>query len=291
MNPELRKRIEELGLDLTMPMMQETQAIFAKSFQGIDPETRIERDLSYGPDERHRLDVFRRDGAERAPVLVFVHGGGFVMGDKRSPGGLPFYDNVGDFAARSGMVGVTVTYRLAPANPWPAGPEDLGTLVAWLKDNIAVHGGDPSRIYLMGQSAGAVHVASYVAHPQFHPAGGIGIAGALLISCIFDVATAHANDFHKAYYGEDAGAYAACSTTDGLIETRTPFLATVSEFDVVDFQKQAATFVASYAARHERYPRLAWLPGHNHLSPALQIGSPDSVLEEIVTEFVAAHAA
>jgi triacylglycerol lipase len=291
MNPQLRNRIGALGLDLTMPMMQETQAIFAGSFRGIDPETQIERDLSYGPDERHRLDVFRKEGTSGAPVLVYVHGGGFVMGDKSSPAGLPFFENVGDFAARSGMVGVTVTYRLAPANPWPAGPEDLARLVVWLRENIADHGGDPSRIYLMGQSAGAVHVASYAAHPQFHPADGPGIAGALMISCIFDVAAAHANDFHKAYYGTDEAAYPACSTVAGLIETDIPFLATVSEFDVVDFQKQAAAFVAAYAARHERYPRMLWLAGHNHLSPALEIGSPDSALELAITDFVAAHAA
>lgn len=290
MNPSLRQRIGELGLDLSPAMMQATQAIFADSFRGMDAETRIERDLSYGPDERHRLDIFRREGTQGAPVLVYVHGGGFVMGDKRSPD-LPFYDNVGDFAARSGMVGVTMTYRLAPQHPWPAGPEDLGRLVAWLRANVAAHGGDPARIYLMGQSAGAVHVASYVAHPRFHPDGDAGIAGALLISCIFDVAAADANQFHIAYYGADEAAYDACSTSAGLIESKVPLLATVSEFDVVDFQKQAAAFVADYAARHDRYPRMLWLAGHNHLSPALEIGSPDSALETAILDFIAAQAA
>lgn len=290
MTPDLRKRIEALGLDLSPAMMKETQAIFAESFRGADPQTRIDRDLSYGPDERHRLDVFRRDGVKAAPVLVFVHGGGFVMGDKRSEN-LPFYDNVGDFAARSGMVGVTITYRLAPAHPWPSGPEDLARVVTWLHENIAEYGGDPLRIVLMGQSAGAVHVASYLAHPAFHPDGKAGIAGAALISCIFDVEAAYANQFHKAYYGDDSSAYAACSTVEGLIETKTPWLAAVSEFDIPDFQKQAASMAASYAARHERYPRMLWLAGHNHLSPALQIGSPGSVLEQAIADFVAVAAA
>ncbi|BBC73462.1 conserved hypothetical protein [Altererythrobacter sp. B11] len=286
MSPELRERIEALGLDLSPPMMQATQAIFAESFRGMDAVTQIERDLAYGPDERHRLDLFRRADTANAPVLVYVHGGGFVMGNKRSPD-LPFYDNVGDFAARSGMIGVTVNYRLAPQHPWPAGPEDMGRLVAWLQVNIAEHGGDPARIFLMGQSAGAVHVASYVAHPRFHPGGSAGLAGALLISCIYDVAAAQPNPFHIAYYGEDAGAYPACSTLEGLIDTQVPLLATVSEFDVVDFQKQAAAFVTAHAARRDRYPRLLWLAGHNHLSPALEIGSPDSALEPAITQFIA----
>lgn len=288
---ELRKRIAALGEELTLPMMQATQAIFSESFAGIDGATLIERDLAYGPDQRHRLDLFRKDGTAAAPVLVYLHGGGFVMGDKRSPGGLPFYDNVGDFAARSGMVGVTVNYRLAPANPWPAGPEDIALIVGWLQDNVAAYGGDPARIFLMGQSAGAVHVASYVGHERFHPAGGAGIAGALLISCIYDVQAAHANEYHKAYFGEDEGGYAACSSLDGLNRTSVPVLASVSEFDVIDFQKQAAAYAASHTEARGRYPRLLWLPGHNHLSPTLQIGSPGSVLEKIISDFVAAQAA
>lgn len=286
MSPEQRKRIEALGLDLSPPMMQATQAMFAESFRGMDAATQIERDLAYGPDERHRLDLFRRADTANAPVLVYVHGGGFVMGNKRSPD-LPFYDNVGDFAARSGMVGVTVNYRLAPQHPWPAGAEDMGRLVAWLQANIAQHGGDPARVFLMGQSAGAVHVASYVAHPRFHPGGSVGLAGALLISCIYDVAAAQPNQFHTAYYGEDTAAYPARSTLEGLINTQVPLLATVSEFDVVDFQKQAAAFVAAHAARRDRYPRLLWLAGHNHLSPALEIGSPGSALEPAIAQFIA----
>ncbi len=287
MTPQLRKKIAALGLDLSPDMMKGTQGIFAESFTGIDAATQVTRDVSYGPDERNRLDIFTQEGTQGAPVLVYVHGGGFVMGDKRNPDGLPFFDNVGDFAARNGMVGVTITYRLAPANPWPAGPEDMGATIAWLQDNIADYGGDPSRIYLMGQSAGAVHVASYVAHQQFHPQGGPGLAGALLISCIFDVAAAHANPFHKAYYGEDEAQYPALSSTTGLINSTVPLLASVSEFDVVDFQKQAAAFVAAYAQKHDRFPRMLWLAGHNHLSPALEIGSPGSVLEQTITDFVA----
>ena len=285
MKPETRWKIEALGLDLTPEMMGSTQALFAETFRGMDPATEIERDLTYGPNPRHRLDVFKQAGTKGAPVLVYVHGGGFVMGDKRSPTGLPFYDNVGDFAARSGMVGVTITYRLAPDNRWPAGPEDLGLLVGWLRENVAAHGGDPQRIFLMGQSAGAVHVASYVAHERFHAGERGGIAGALMISGIFDVAAAHANQFHKAYYGEDESRYAECSTIQGLIETRIPWLATVSEFDVPDFQIQSAALVAAYAEARQRYPRVLWLAGHNHLSPALEIGSQGSALEPIVSDF------
>ena len=284
----IRQQIAAFGTELTPELVKSTQALIAAEHGPPDPATKVARDLAYGPDERHRADVFTRDGAEEAPVLVFVHGGGFVMGDKRSEG-LPFYDNVGHFAATQGWVGVTMTYRLAPAHPWPAGPEDLATLVHWLGDNIASHGGSPRRIFLMGQSAGAVHVASYAAHPRFHPPGGAAIAGALLVSCIYDVEAADANQFHKAYYGEDRAAYAAASTAQGLIASDIPLLATVSEFDIADFQKQAADFVARYAAARGAYPRMLYLQGHNHLSPALALGSQADSLGPEIRAFVEAH--
>jgi arylformamidase len=287
--PDLRARIAALGNDLTMEMMEATQKLFADRFAGFDPAVEVVRDLTYGSHERHRMDIFRKAGTERAPVLVYVHGGGFVRGDKRSPGGLPFYDNVGDFAARNGMVGVTITYRLAPDHPWPAGPEDLAALMGWLRDNVAEYGGDPGRIFLAGSSAGAVHVASYVAHPRFHGGAGSGVAGAILLSCIYDVAAAHANMFHKAYYGEDSAVYASFSTVEGLIASDVPLLMTVSEYDVGDFQKQAAALAGAWADTRGSYPPMLYLTGHNHLSPALSLGSSEDAHAREILDFIAAH--
>lgn len=290
MIPQQRDRIAVLGPDLCPAMMQGTQALFAGSYPGMDAATIVTRDQGYGDDPRHRLDIFRRAEAARVPVLVFVHGGGFVMGDKRNDS-LPFFDNIGDFAAQSGFVGVTITYRLAPAHVWPAGPEDLALVVAWLRAHIADFGGDPDAIFLMGQSAGAVHVASYVAHHRFHAVPGGGIAGALMLSCIFDVAAAEPNPFNRAYYGDDPATYPAASVDTGLIATDIPLIFSISEHDVSDFQRQAACFVAAYAAARGVYPPMLYLSGHNHLSPVLGIGSPGDSLGPDIRAFIAAHSA
>jgi triacylglycerol lipase len=218
-------------------------------------------------------------------VLVFVHGGGFVMGDKRTPG-LPFYDNIGDFSVTCGFVGVTMTYRLAPAHPWPAGSEDVAAAVRWLRANIAAHGGDPRRIFLIGQSAGAVHVAGYVASPSLHEGNAIGVAGAMLVSGSYDVARADANQFHLAYYGDQPEKWAAASTLEGLVATDLPLLFSVSEFDGADFQKQAALLTAAFTAARKRFPRMHWLAGHNHLSPALAVGSSVDTLGPLIREFI-----
>ena len=141
----------------------------------------------------------------------------------------------------------------------------------------------------MGQSAGAVHVASYLAHSRFHGKNGANIAGALLLSCIYDIAAADVNTFHQAYFGEDETAYPACSSAQGLIESSVPWMASLAEFDVPDFQKQAAHFALCHVEQTGRYPPIHYLSGHNHLSPALEIGSPGATLEPVILDFIASQ--
>jgi len=134
----------------------------------------------------------------------------------------------------------------------------------------------------MGQSAGAVHVAEAVVRFSAAP------AGALLVSGIYDVASAEPNQFQQAYYGADPAAYPATSTMAGLVATDVPLLVAVSEFDPPDFQRQTATLAAQYAAARKAFPRLHWLGGHNHLSPVLEIGAAGSDLERHIRDFIAA---
>lgn len=284
MNRELRTILEGFGRELSPELIQGTNALFAGLNLGIDPETRITRDIAYGDDPRNRLDVFTRDGTSGAPVLIFVHGGGFVMGDKTSEGS-PFYSNFGDFAARRGMVGVPITYRLAPAHRFPAGVEDLANAIRWVKANIADYGGDPSQIVLVGQSAGAVHVAGYVAHKAWHVEPGGGIAGAQMFSGMFDTLTVIPNGFHIAYYGDDPKGWGRASCMAGLLNTSIPLCFTLSELDPEDFQKQAAQLVGAWGVAHAAYPEMHLITGHNHVSPILSIGSSEKEIERLVAGF------
>ena len=285
MTPEIRAKLEVLGRDLTPEMIGGTVQLFAGLNRGVDPATRVTRDLSYGAHDRHRLDIFAQDGLSNAPVLVFVHGGGFIMGDKHTEGS-PFYSNVGDFAARHGMVGVTMTYRLAPEHQWPSGIEDVAQALAWLRVNIADHGGDPDRIVLAGQSAGAVHVAGYVAHRRFHVADGGGIAGAVLMSGIYDTTTCSPNANAIAYYGEDRAGWGVASCLPGLIASDIPLQLSVTEFDPEDFHRQAAHFVNEWTRARGSYPQMHYLAGHNHLTPSQSMGTPLDETERMVAGFV-----
>ncbi len=282
MTPDIRAQLQGFGTALTPEMIGGTQALMASMSRGMAASTKVLRDISYGPDGRHRLDVFNREGLVGAPVLVFVHGGGFVMGDKHTEGS-PFYSNMGDFAARHGFVGITMTYRLAPAHKFPAGPDDLRQVLDWLRANVAAHGGDPAKIVLAGQSAGATHVAGYLAHRRTHAAG---LAGAVLMSGIYDTLTAEPNAFAQAYYGEDRKGWGPASCIAGLLASEVPIQFSLAEFDPDDFHGQAAQVVTQWTAAKRRYPEMHLLSGHNHLSPALSIGSELREVEAMVAGFV-----
>lgn len=245
----------------------------------------VTRNERYGPDPRHLLDVFapQATGAPR-PVLVFLHGGAFTGGSRRE-GDSPFYDNVMLWAVRHGMVGVNMTYRLAPQNPWPAAQQDVGAGVAWLAQHIAARGGDPARIVLMGHSAGASHVAQYLGHPQFHATPGGGVAGAVMVSGLFDTTTAEAGAPLQSYFGSDSALYAERSALPGLVASKVPMLLAYAELDPPDFHAQGEQ--AHAALRGAGQPsRLLKLLGHGHMSEVYSINTDDQALSGAVAAFV-----
>ena len=102
------------------------------------------------------------------PVLIYVHGGGFVATTSHT--GSPFYDNIMLWAVKNGFVGVNTNYRLAPAIGMACGPEDLAATIQSLRENRRTW--RRSRADLShGTSAGAAHVAGYVSHPELHKVG------------------------------------------------------------------------------------------------------------------------
>jgi acetyl esterase/lipase len=118
-------------------------------------------DLRYFPGkDRQTLDVFSpRAGASRCPVVIFVHGGTWMYGDKNLYG---LYRNVGRFLAKNGVVAVMINYRLSPRVKHPEHARDVARAYAWTRRNIGKYGGDPAKIILAGHSAGG-HLASLVA--------------------------------------------------------------------------------------------------------------------------------
>ena len=129
------------------------------------------RNLDYWGDGRraHRLDVVvsRVEPPQRAPVFVYIHGGAWMIGDKREQGFPLLYE-----LARRGWVGVTINYRLSPRATWPDHIVDCKRAVAWVREHIAEYGGDPGFVAVAGGSAGG-HLAALLAltpgDPEFQP--------------------------------------------------------------------------------------------------------------------------
>ncbi len=112
--------------------------------------------LAYGPDPRHRLDVYTPPGGLPAPVVVFFYGGGWAEGDRH------LYRFLGAAMARRGFVTVIPDYRVYPQVRFPAFLEDAARAVHWVRAEAGAFGGDPARLVLMGHSAGA-HLAAMLA--------------------------------------------------------------------------------------------------------------------------------
>jgi triacylglycerol lipase len=247
---------------------------------------KVERDVKYGAADRNLLDIFMPETASSPrPVLIFVHGGAFVAGDRREPG-TPFFDNIALWAARNGFVGVNMTYRLAPQAKWPAGAEDIGSAVQWVANNIGGRGGDPARIYLMGHSAGAVHVASYVSHPQFYKVKGGGLAGAIMVSGLYDLTAMKLRDPERAYFGNDPLRYAEESSLRGLATTGIPLMIVTAEMDPPAFLRQFELLKDATCKRASGCARALILPQHSHMSEVYSINTADTRLTDEILNFV-----
>lgn len=113
--------------------------------------------VAYGLDARQRLDVYRPKAVRApAPVVVFLHGGRWNSGTRED------YRLLGDALTRRGWVAVVPDYRLAPAFGFPAWVEDGARVVRWARDNAARFGGDSTRMFVVGHSAGG-HSAALLA--------------------------------------------------------------------------------------------------------------------------------
>ena len=248
----------------------------------------VTRDLAYGADPRNRLDIFRPEGKSGMPVVVFIHGGAYVAGERSL--NEEVYGNVPMYFARQGMLGVNATYRLAPAAKWPAAAEDVAAMVRWLKANVASQGGDPNRIYLIGHSAGATHVASYAFIRSLQPPEGTGLAGIVLMSgrYLFDPRPDDPNlKNFQAYFGADRAMYPQQSPINHVkTAAKIPTQIVIAEYDNPDLDTQGALLLSAYCERDRACPRFTRLEKHNHLSMTFQFNTRDDALGRDIVEFI-----
>ncbi len=281
----VRRAIIALGQALGPDVLKACSALFREEQMALAGAGERIADLAYGPAPRQRLDLYpplpgtRLAGPRGATVLLWVHGGGFVRGEKHSPDH-PYNAHVGRFAARHGLLGAVMNYRLAPGDRYPSGGEDVGPAVDWLAREVAVHGGDPARIVVAGTSAGAVHVATHLALRK----GREGIAGAALFSGLYGVEPLDPPDLQ--YFGADDARHPGRALLEAVASFSGPLFIACAEFDPPRFQAEALALLQRRLAIARRLPRSAIATGHNHYSLPMHLGGRDGRLAAELLGFI-----
>jgi len=193
------------------------KAISARATAGSPPAPGT-REFAYGADPKQRLDLVKPAGLTRAPVLLFIHGGGWSIGDKAHAAG-----EKARWANGQGWAFASANYRLVPQATVEQQAADVASAIAWLRANAAKEGLDPDRIVLMGHSAGA-HLAALVGtNPQYLKVAGVPLGAVkgvvLLDGAGYDVPTQASAEMnivkpmYDAAFGTDPKRQAALSPT------------------------------------------------------------------------------
>ncbi|HSG35288.1 MAG TPA: alpha/beta hydrolase [Sphingomonadaceae bacterium] len=247
----------------------QTRAIYAPLHAGAPEDAATERGIAYGPDPRQLMDIWAAS-EPGSPLVVFLPGGGFVRGSRGEAGSI-FYDNVMLWATQSGYAGIVMDYRLAPDNLYPAGQEDIQLMLDWATAHAERLNADPQRIVLVGQSAGAGHVAAYLAN---RPA--TQVAGAILISGDYDL-----KGEEHVYFSSQPDKY----RLDRLAQIAVPLLLVEVEFELPFVEGKMATYAKALCERGH-CPQTLRLERHNHYSSSYAIGTDDTILTDWMKAFV-----
>jgi acetyl esterase/lipase len=282
--PEVGAKIRAMGADLTPEIIENTNKLYGPLLAAAPKGgVAVLKDAKYGPEERNVLDVYEPDKKPTAlmPILVFLHGGGFVRGDKAGAA------NIGTYFARHGVLAVIMNYRFAPKNQWPSGAEDIAAALKWIRQNGGKHGGDINRIFLMGSSAGTAHVSSYVFFEDFQIKDGDGVAGAILFSGpTYD--TSRLNERDMVYYGKDESKHPVMSAIANVDGRKIPLFLVIAELDMPSIVYQNHALINALYKRDKALPFMKVLIGHNHISETTHFNTKDESVGPDILEFMKA---
>lgn len=237
------------------------------------------RGLRYGASEVNVLDVATGEAKATTPrpILLFVAGDDFT-GDSAAPDLVrELQDQAMCFAARNGMIGVRVNYRLAPAAQWPSGARDVAAALSWIHQNVDLFNGDVREIVAVGYAAGAFHVASLLAHPELQGKD-TDVAGVVLVSGIYR-ACKDASESEKAYLGSDAGQYDERSAFPGILKVDDPVVLAWAAADPAELVAQGEA-LQQQLCEAGHCPRTTILRNRDGIASVFGLdGSPDSLAE------------
>ena len=259
--------------------LDKLRAIYKKHIRSADFETGIiERNIPYGNHLLQKIDIHHNHNhLEKSPVIIFIHGGAFVRGDKSDT---EIFDNVLNYFARHNFTGINANYRLAPDFKWPSGAIDIGKILMWVKTNRDDYNLDEKNIFLIGHSAGAAHVATYSLNEELQINDGIdGVKGSILLSGVYK----NSSEASKInYYGSNQ----QNMPFNNIAGRQIPLFVIDAEFDKLNTQKESIKFVDEICKIQNKCPQHKQILGHNHYSMMYHFNTEDDSIANDILIFL-----
>jgi acetyl esterase/lipase len=215
-------------------------------------------------------------------VLLVVHGGGWTNGYKE------WMSFMAPAFVAAGVTFVTVGYRLAPAQVFPAGYDDVADGVVHILRRVAVHGGDPSKLYVGGHSAGAHYAALLATRADWWKSRGLSrnpIKGCLPVSGVFRFGEGSGMSMRPRFLGpENVGNEHKASPVED-IEQSTPFLIAHGDRDFPHLIVQAEEMEKRLAGLRIPVRRIV-LEDADHFIASYRAGEPRGVWVEAALDFM-----
>ncbi|HLQ37954.1 MAG TPA: alpha/beta hydrolase [Planctomycetota bacterium] len=230
--------------------------------------------------KRNRLDLYLPKDKDKPPLVMFIHGGAWMGGNKDQHAG------IGAAVAKQGFACAVINYSLAPIAKYPAYPEDCAAAFAWLYEHAASEGFDPDRMFLMGHSAGG-HLAALLALDD-HWLGDLkvphtAIKGVIGLSGVYDVRAP--NTLLDSAFGREPRTRAQASPILHASKAAPPFLLFWADHDM-------AGLPLSAMALRDRLQQLSVpvsgteLPHESHVSYLFHFGHDGCVISGPVFDFL-----
>jgi acetyl esterase/lipase len=238
----------------------------------------VQKDVTYIDGDpadaaKHKLDLYLPKDKKNFPVLVFVHGGSWRSGDKS------LYPALGNRFAKLGIGVAIPSYRLMPKNPHPAQIEDTAAAFAWVYKNIAQYGGDASRIYVAGHSAGGHLVALLALDPSYLAKYDIpltAIKGVAALSGVYDVSKI------QGFVNADGDSPSPIAHVHAKAP---PFLISYCQWDYLALPLQAREFAGALKKSFDSV-ELLYVPGQGHISEIIHIVKDDDVIAQAILKLI-----
>lgn len=262
----LHQRLEEKKAEEERPI----------DLQAILPGARKQTD-AYGADAAQRADVYIPPGARNAPILVMVHGGAWMIGDKANTGSI---ENKLKRWLTRGWIVVSVNYRMLPDAMAYEQAEDVAEAVRWTQGQAGDWGGDPRKIILMGHSAGAHLVALVSSRPDMvgRPWAGTVVLDSAAMQVSATMAGRHPGFYDRAF-GSDPAYWSQASPMDQWTPKAVPMMLVCSTRRPDDPCDDARRFQAKARAGGRDMPVLPQALTHADINRTL--GSPGAYTDAV----------